>query len=99
MNPGDEILFERRGAAGIVTLNRPKALNAVTHGMVRALRGELDRWANDPAITRVVILAAGGRAFSAGGGIRALDDLGKANRIDEAPQFLRAEYPPNFVVT
>ena len=32
-----DILFERRGAAGIVTLNRPKALNAVTHEMVRAL--------------------------------------------------------------
>jgi enoyl-CoA hydratase len=33
----DEILFERRGAAGIITLNRPKALNAVTHAMVVAL--------------------------------------------------------------
>ena len=71
----DEILFERRGAAGLVTLNRPKALNAVTHGMVRALRAELDRWANDPAITRVVVMAAGERAFSAGGDIRALYDL------------------------
>jgi enoyl-CoA hydratase len=38
-----EILFERRGAAGVITLNRPQALNAVTHGMVRALRAELDR--------------------------------------------------------
>ena len=34
---GDEILFERRGKAGVVTLNRPKALNAVTHKMVLAL--------------------------------------------------------------
>ena len=51
----DDILFERRGAAGIVTLNRPKALNAVTHGMVRALRAQLDAWADDPAVTRVVI--------------------------------------------
>ncbi|HET8543711.1 MAG TPA: enoyl-CoA hydratase/isomerase family protein, partial [Pseudolabrys sp.] len=53
-----DILFERRGVAGVFTLNRPKALNAVTHGMVRALRAELDRWADDPAITRVVIVAA-----------------------------------------
>jgi enoyl-CoA hydratase len=36
-----EILFERRGAAGLVTLNRPQALNAVTHAMVRALAGKL----------------------------------------------------------
>ena len=95
---GDDILFERRGAAGIVTLNRPKALNAVTRGMVRALRAELDRWASDPAITRVVILAAGGRAFSAGGDIRALYDLGRANRIDDALQFWRDEYPLNLVI-
>ena len=93
-----EILFERRGAAGVVTLNRPKALNAVTHGMVRALRAELDRWANDPAITRVVVMAAGERAFSAGGDIRALYDLGKAGRIDDALQFWRDEYPLNLAI-
>jgi enoyl-CoA hydratase len=95
---GDDILFERRGAAGIITLNRPKALNAVTHDMVRALRVELDRWAKDPAITRVVILAAGGRAFSAGGDIRELYELGKAGRIDDALQFWRDEYPLNLVI-
>jgi enoyl-CoA hydratase len=93
-----EILFQRRGAAGIVTLNRPKALNAVTHAMVRALRTQLDRWAGDAAITRVVITGAGDRAFSAGGDIRALYDLGKAGRHDEALQFWRDEYPLNAVI-
>jgi enoyl-CoA hydratase len=93
-----DILFERRGAAGIVTLNRPKALNAVTHAMVLALRGQLDRWANDPAITRVVITAAGDRAFSAGGDIRALYDLGLASRHNEALQFWRDEYPLNVAI-
>src|SRR5260370_16508194 len=63
-----ETLFDRRGAAGIVTLNRPQALNAVTHGMVRALRAKLDAWQDDPSVTRVVVVAAGERAFSAGGG-------------------------------
>src|SRR5262245_45996011 len=98
ISSGDDILFERRGAAGIVTLNRPKALNAVTHGMVRALRAELDRWASDPAITRVVILAAGGRAFSAGGDFRAIYYVGKAGRIDEVLQFWRDEYPLNMAI-
>lgn len=93
-----EILFERRGAAGIVTLNRPKALNAVTHAMVLALRAQLDRWADDAAITRIVITAAGDRAFSAGGDIRALYDLGKAGRHDEALQFWRDEYPLNATI-
>jgi len=93
-----EILFERRGAAGIITLNRPKALNAVTHGMVLALRAQLDAWAGDPAITRVVLVAAGERAFSAGGDIRALYDLGIAGRHDEALQFWRDEYPLNAAI-
>ena len=94
----DDILFERRGAAGIVTLNRPQALNAVTHGMVRALRAQLDAWADDAAVTRVVIQAAGERAFSAGGDIRYLYDLGQAGRHDEALQFWRDEYPLNATI-
>ena len=93
-----DILFERRGAAGIITLNRPQALNAVTHGMVLALRAQLDRWANDPAIAHVVVVAAGERAFSAGGDIRALYDLGMAGKHDEALQFWRDEYPLNAVI-
>jgi len=93
-----EILFDRRGAAGLVTLNRPKALNAVTHGMVRRLRAQLDAWADDPAITRVVITAAGERAFSAGGDIRALTDLGRAGKRDEMLKFWRDEYPLNATI-
>ena len=93
-----DILFERRGAAGLVTLNRPAALNAVTHGMVRGLRAQLDAWADDPAITRVVIQAEGGRAFSAGGDIRALTDLGSAGQHDEMLQFWRDEYPLNVAI-
>jgi enoyl-CoA hydratase len=93
-----DILFERRGAAGVVTLNRPQALNAVTHDMVRALRAALDAWAGDPAVTRVIVTAAGGRAFSAGGDIRALTDLGKANKHEQMLQFWRDEYPLNVVI-
>ncbi len=93
-----EILFERRGAAGLVTLNRPKALNALTHAMALSLRAQLARWAEDPAITRVVIMGAGERAFCAGGDIRNLYDLGQAGRRDEALQFWRDEYPLNVVI-
>jgi enoyl-CoA hydratase len=93
-----DILFERRGAAGIVTLNRPKALNAVSHAMVLAFHAQLNDWAHDPAITRVVITAAGERAFSAGGDIRALYDLGKAGRHGEALRFWADEYPLNIAI-
>jgi len=94
----DEIIFDRRGAAGIVTLNRPQALNAVTHGMVLALRAQLDAWANDGVVTRVIITAAGTKAFSAGGDIRHLYDLGQEKRTDEALQFWRDEYPLNALI-
>jgi enoyl-CoA hydratase len=93
-----EILFDKRGAAGVVTLNRPQALNAVTHGMVLALSAQLKAWAEDDSITRVVITAAGNRAFSAGGDIRHLYDLGVAGRKAEALQFWRDEYPLNTLI-
>jgi enoyl-CoA hydratase len=88
----DEILFDRRGAAGLVTLNRPAALNTVTRGMVRALAEKLADWENDPAVTRIVIDAAPARAFCAGGDIRAIYELGRAGRHDEALAFFREEY-------
>jgi enoyl-CoA hydratase len=90
-----EILFERRGVAGRVTLNRPQALNAVSHAMVRALAQQLAAWESDPAVTRVVVTAAGARAFSAGGDLRALYDLGRAGRHDEALCYFRDEYSLN----
>jgi enoyl-CoA hydratase len=93
-----DILFERRGVAGIVTLNRPKALNAVTHDMVRALARQLRAWEVDGAVTRVIIRAEGERAFSAGGDIRALYELGRAGRQQEMLTFWRDEYPLNATI-
>ena len=92
---GADILFERRGAAGLVTLNRPQALNAVSLAMVRALTQQLAQWEDDPAITRVIVTASGGRAFSAGGDLRALYDSGKAGRYDDALEYFREEYALN----
>jgi enoyl-CoA hydratase len=98
MAVADDILFERRGSAGIVTLNRPKALNAITHEMVRALAVKLDAWAHDPDVTRVIVTASGERAFSAGGDIRALYDLITAGRQQEALGFFREEYTLNTAI-
>lgn len=98
MSTEAEILFAQSGTAGVVTLNRPQALNAVTHGMVRALARQLGQWAKDAAITRVVITAAGERAFSAGGDIRALYDFGRSERQERALQFWRDEYVLNTLI-
>ncbi|AVO44317.1 enoyl-CoA hydratase/isomerase family protein [Phreatobacter cathodiphilus] len=97
--PADpEVLIERRGSAGLIILNRPKALNALTLGMVREMRRALDAFAVDPAVTRIVVTGAGGRAFCAGGDIRVLHDLGEAGRHDEALQFWREEYELNILI-
>jgi enoyl-CoA hydratase len=90
-----DILFARRGVAGLVTLNRPQALNAVSLGMVRALAQQLAEWESDPAVTRVIVTANGGRAFSAGGDLRALYDFGRARRYEEALVYFREEYALN----
>ena len=93
-----DILFDRRGTAGLVILNRPQALNAVSHAMVRELSRQLAEWESDPAVTRVVLTAHGSRAFSAGGDLRALYDLGRAGRYDEALGFFREEYALNAAI-
>lgn len=93
-----DILFEQRGCAGIVTLNRPKALNAITHEMVRVLAAQLDAWARDPSVTRVVVTSNSERAFSAGGDIRALYELIKAGRQQDALAFFNEEYRLNTAI-
>ncbi|HET6240629.1 MAG TPA: enoyl-CoA hydratase/isomerase family protein, partial [Arthrobacter sp.] len=51
--PAAEVLFERRGALGVMTLNRPKAVNALTAGMASAMLEQLTRWADDDAVAAV----------------------------------------------
>ncbi len=94
--PADvEALIERRGRAGVIVLNRPKALNALTLAMVRLIAAALDEWEKDGAIDRILLLAAGERAFCAGGDIRRLYDLGRAGDHDAQLTFWREEYQLN----
>ena len=87
-----EALIERRGHAGVIVLNRPKALNALTLTMVRLIAAALDEWEQDGAVERIVLTGAGERAFCAGGDIRRLYDLGRAGKHDEQLTFWREEY-------
>jgi len=90
-----EALIERRGSAGVVVLNRPKALNALTLTMVRLIAAALDDWERDSAVTRIVLRGAGERAFCAGGDIRHLYDLGRAGDHASQLTFWREEYQLN----
>jgi enoyl-CoA hydratase len=71
-----EILFATKGLSATATLNRPKALNALTLGMIRALDAQLAAWAKDPNIRHVVLKGAGEKSFCAGGDVRAVCDAG-----------------------
>lgn len=97
MSEDAEIIFERRGAVGLITLNRPKALNALTRGMVVAMHVKLKEWAADAIISCVIIRGAGDRAFCAGGDIRTLYDSGKAG-TPYAIEFYRDEYLLNAAI-
>ncbi|MFC5959253.1 enoyl-CoA hydratase/isomerase family protein [Streptomyces pratens] len=63
------VLAERRGPLGLLTLNRPRSINALTHEMVGLLQAALDDWATDPDVTAVVVKGAGTRGLCAGGDI------------------------------
>jgi enoyl-CoA hydratase len=91
---GLEIRCERHGHAGVVRLNRPQALNALTADMVDRLSEALLAWGSDPTIAHVVV-AAEGRAFCAGGDIRRLAAQIAAGGQADALRFWAREYSLN----
>src|SRR5437016_6700132 len=94
MSESDDILFGREGGVATVTLNRPQALNAFTLDMYRAFDPMLRGWADDPEVHAVLIRGAGGRAFCAGGDIRAIYETGRgiSGDRDLTAVFFREEY-------
>ena len=93
----NEIMFRREGAIGRIRLNRPKALNALTEDMCAAMHARLRDWAVDSAIHAVVIDASPGKAFCAGGDVRAVYEAGK-KRDGSVMSFFRTEYPMNAAI-
>jgi len=92
-----DILFDERGRAGLITLNRPRALNALTLPMIRAMHAQLLRWADNKRIERILIDGAGDKAFCAGGDIRQLREWGLAGDPN-AVAFYCEEYRLNTLI-
>ncbi|GFO30323.1 3-hydroxyisobutyryl-coa hydrolase, mitochondrial [Plakobranchus ocellatus] len=87
----EEVLFQTKGSAGWITLNRPKALNALNLSMVRKIYPQLQQWETDQNVGLVVIKGAGVKAFCAGGDIRAVTEAGRKG--DPMSQnFFKEEY-------
>ena len=93
--PSTDVVCTKQGHAGLIHLNRPKALNALTHNMVNVIAPALELWAHDPEITRILIDAEGEKAFCAGGDIRKVTEQGKSGQKAEAVGFWADEYRLN----
>lgn len=61
-----EVMIEQRGELGLIRLNRPRAINALTHGMIAVVSDALAAWREDPSIATVAIAGEGGRGLCAG---------------------------------
>ena len=83
------------GRAGRITLNRPKALNALTWDMCLATEKALDQWRDDPEIALIIIDAAGDRAFCAGGDLAEMYRTGISGDFAYGQAFWRDEYRMN----
>ena len=96
-----EVIAEVRGKLGMITLNRPKALNALSLGMVRDLLATLLAWQKDPAVLGVAIRGSNKEgvfgAFCAGGDIRFLHAAGSSGN-PQLEDFFTEEYALNHLI-
>jgi enoyl-CoA hydratase len=94
----EDVLIRREGALGHISLNRPKALHALTEAMCEAISGALLEWRGDKTVAAVILDHASGRGFCAGGDVAevrrsVLEDGGRAGRA-----FFHAEYRMNHLL-
>ncbi|MFI6085493.1 enoyl-CoA hydratase/isomerase family protein [Streptomyces sp. NPDC051217] len=90
----ETVLVRREGRVGRLTLNRPRALNALTHAMVSRIDAALTAWERDPSVRTVLIDGAGTRGLCAGGDIRAIYEDARTGGT-ASPAFWRDEYRLN----
>lgn len=94
----DEVLYAVDGPLGRVRLNRPQAINALDRASIDSLRAQLSAWADDAAVSAVVLEGAGERGLCAGGDVRALRETVLAGRPEEAVGYWAAEYEVNALI-
>ncbi|KUZ63658.1 3-hydroxyisobutyryl-CoA hydrolase [Burkholderia ubonensis] len=83
---------------GFLELNRPKALNALSVGMIRTLHAALDAWRDDPEVVAVVVYSPHARAFCAGGDVRFFHDAWQRGDRDAVDTFFIDEYSLNHAI-
>ena len=94
----DELIVRRDGVAGILSLNRPKAIHALTAGMVDAMTAALLAWRDDPAVQVVILDHAEGRGFCSGGDINLLRQSALTDGGVSGLRFFHVEYRLNHLL-
>lgn len=95
---GEPVLFRTTGRAAHIVLNRPRAINALNHEMVRRIDEALRRWERDADVETVVVTGAGERGLCAGGDIRAVHDDARDGDGAASAAFWRDEYRLNALI-
>jgi enoyl-CoA hydratase len=94
----DEVLIGREGACGIVTLNRPRAINALSMEMIDTIYAALLDWRQDETVSAVLFEGTGERGFCAGGDVRACRTKILDGEVAEALDFYDHEYANNELI-
>lgn len=85
------VLVEQRGRLGVLTLNRPRAINALVPEMVDLMQRALERWATDTSVATVLVTGAGERGLCAGGDLQGMYRSAR-DGTPESVDFWRGEY-------
>jgi enoyl-CoA hydratase len=94
----DELEISTDGALGVISLNRPQAINALNRGMIDGITAALLGWRDDPAIRAVLFTGNGPKGFCSGGDVRAARTLVLEGRGGEADAYFAAEYRMNGLI-
>lgn len=94
-----DVLLQRFGTKGVVTLNRVKHLNALDTSMINKIYPQLKEWEENPETTMVIIKGAGEKAFCSGGDIMAITEAGKVGDYSKGDEFFGSEYQLNHAIS
>ena len=98
-DPEDYVRTEVRGGTGVIVLDRPKALNALTARMYRDMLEALWAWRDDDAVTQVLVTSSAARAFCSGGDIRQVRDAVLDDRLEDGVAAFTDEYSLDLVIS
>ena len=95
MNEQAAVITSISNTTGVIRLNRPRAINALTPEMVEAVAQSLREWRDDAAITQVLVLSNSEKGFCSGGDVRWAREQVLAGKAAKADEFFAVEYAMN----